>query len=118
MEPVVLVADDDPAIRMVCRVNLELDGYRVLEASSAAEIDEALAAEDVAAILLDVHLGPDDGVDIARRLRERRPGLRVALLTGSATWAEEWNEVADGVLPKPFSLEELAATVAALARPG
>ena len=39
----VLVVDDDDSLRLLCRVNLELDGYRVLEAGSLAEAREALA---------------------------------------------------------------------------
>ena len=35
--PTVLVVDDEPSLRLVCRVNLELDGYRVLEAPNVAE---------------------------------------------------------------------------------
>jgi DNA-binding NtrC family response regulator len=107
----VLVADDDSALRLLCRVNLELDGYRVLEAESAAEVDRILATEDVAAILLDVRLGDDDGLALARALRSARPGLPVALFTGSVELASSWSEIADGYLPKPFSLDDLGETV-------
>ena len=65
----VVVADDDAALRLLCRVNLELEGYRVLEVENAHELGRVLAREDVALLLLDVHLGRDDGVDVARRLR-------------------------------------------------
>jgi DNA-binding response OmpR family regulator len=112
----VLVADDDSTIRTLCRVNLELEGYRVLEASTSAEIEQALASDDIAAVLLDVHLGADDGVEIARRLRQEHPSVGVAFFTGSARRSEIWDEVADGFLPKPFSLEALSETVGALVR--
>ncbi len=112
----VLVADDDSAIRTLCRVNLELEGYRVLEASSPDEIEQAFASDAVAAVLLDVHLGVDDGVEIARGLRRDHPSVRVAFFTGSADRSATWDEVADGFLPKPFSLEALSETVGALVR--
>jgi DNA-binding response OmpR family regulator len=114
--PTVLIADDDPTIRLVCRVNLEHDGYRVLEAATGEEIDVALVAEDVDAVLLDVRLGVEDGVEIARRLRPSHPELRIALLTGTADREPEWAGVSDAFLPKPFSLEALARTVRELVR--
>jgi two-component system OmpR family response regulator len=112
--PAVLVADDDSTIRTLCRVNLELEGYRVLEASTSEEIERALTSDDVAAVLLDLHLGSEDGVDIARRLRNDHPSVRIAFLTGDGSRSDERNATADGFLPKPFSLEELSTTVASL----
>ncbi len=105
----VLVADDDEGLRLLCRVNLELEGYSVLEAASAAEVERVLAAEHVDAMLLDVHLGLDDGLAIARALREERPDLRIAFFTGSVERPD--GDLADGYLAKPFTLEDLTATV-------
>ena len=114
---VVLVADDDASLRLLCRVNLEYEGYRVLEASSAAELEHAIDAEEVALVLLDVHLGQDDGVAVARGLREKRPEVRIVFFTGSASeLPDEARRLVDGTLPKPFILEELSATVGRLAR--
>jgi CheY-like chemotaxis protein len=103
----ILVADDDPALRMLCRVNLGFEGYRVIEATSAAEIDEALVREPVSLILLDIHLGADNGLEVAQRLRETHPKLPIAFFTGSVRVAEEDESLADGMLPKPFTLEAL-----------
>lgn len=109
------MADDDAALRLLCRVNLELDGYRVFEARNEAELDEILGSEAVGVILLDVHLGADDGLAIAARLRDERPGLPVALFTGSVDRRDSWRDVADAFLSKPFRLEELGETVRRLA---
>lgn len=103
----ILVADDDPALRMLCSVNLGFEGYRVIEAANAAEIDEALARESVSLILLDIHLGADNGLDVAERLRETHPNLAIAFFTGSVRLAGDDESLADGMLPKPFTLEEL-----------
>jgi CheY-like chemotaxis protein len=111
----VLVADDDPALRLLCRVNLELDGHLVIEATSGAEVAEAIAREDVDVLLLDVHLGSDDGIEIAQGLRNSQPALPVALFTGSVERRDTWSDFADGFLAKPFTLEELAETVRGLA---
>ena len=45
--PTVLIVDDDQSLRLLCRVNLELEGYGVIEARDAAEAEEALAGGDV-----------------------------------------------------------------------
>ena len=111
----VLVADDDPSLRLLCRVNLELEGYRVFEAATAAEVQGILAAEDVRAMLLDVNLGPDDGIELARRLRETRPDVSIAIFTGSVERSATWGDVAEGFLSKPFTLEGLSETVRQLA---
>src|ERR671914_1101211 len=111
----VVVADDDPALRMLCRINLELEGYRVLEAESARELERHLDAEHVDLVLLDVRLGTDDGREVARELRGERPDLPIAFFTGSAPVEDHVGKVADGVLAKPFSLEELSEIVRRLA---
>ena len=112
----VVVADDDPALRLLCRVNLEMEGYRVLEADSAADVERILAAEEVSLLLLDIHLGFDDGLDVARDLRVARPDVRIALFSGSIEdLPSQAAKVADGYLMKPFTLEALSETVRRLA---
>jgi DNA-binding response OmpR family regulator len=112
----IVVADDDEAMRLLCRVNLELEGYRVREAGSAAEIEQALATEGVAIVILDIHLGNDDGMEIAQRLRAEHPGVAVAFLSGSAHLGERAASLSDAAIRKPFNLEELIETVHQLAR--
>jgi DNA-binding response OmpR family regulator len=107
----VLVLDDDPSLRLLCRVNLELDGYRVLEASSLARAREELASGPVDAILLDVHLGDGDGRELLRELGAGRPPA--ALFTGTVP-SDEVADAADAVIPKPFEIELLRTTVADL----
>jgi two-component system, OmpR family, response regulator len=118
VQPLVVVADDDAAFRMLLRVNLELEGYRVLEAEDAAAVREAVGAGSVSLVLLDVRLGTDDGIAVARELRKDHPEVTIAFLTGSAiTLAEGAEDASDAVIHKPFDLEELSATVARLTRP-
>jgi DNA-binding response OmpR family regulator len=102
---------------MLLRVNLELEGYRVLEAGNAGEIRQALAGDDVDLILLDVRLGDDDGIELAGEIRKAHPELRIAFLTGSAFGlATDAGGISDAVIQKPFDLEELSQTVARLTR--
>jgi DNA-binding response OmpR family regulator len=113
--PLVLIVDDDASLRLLCRVNLELDGYRVVEAQSVAAAEDALAEGSVDLVLLDVHVGADDGVELMRSLRERGHGTPVVLFTGSARLDAPTIAEADGVVPKPFRLDELLDVVRSLA---
>jgi DNA-binding response OmpR family regulator len=108
----VLVVDDDASIRMLCRLNLELDGWSVREAATLARAREELVPEGVDVVLLDVHVGSENSVEFLRELRRQRPGLKVAMLTGS----DDLQDLdADAVIPKPFRIDELRTTVAGLA---
>jgi DNA-binding NtrC family response regulator len=108
----VLVVDDDDSLRMLCRITLELDGYRVLEAPSIEEACAALAAGSVDAILLDLHVGHGDGRQLLASLGETRPP--VALFTGSEAINPELRELADAVLVKPLGIDRLSETVGRL----
>src|SRR3954470_4521748 len=107
----VLVVDDDSALRMLCRVNLELEGYSVLDAATLEIAADLLATEPVDVVLLDVHVGEGDGLAFLRELRNAETDVAVALFTGSSTIEVPDRELADGVLPKPFALEELTSMV-------
>ena len=112
----VLVVDDDAAIRLLCRVNLELDGHRVAEAATLDEARAVLAAEPVQVVLLDLHIGNERGVDLLRELRQTSPEVAVALLTGSPQERSPQEEAAaDAIISKPFAIEELDGTVRRLA---
>ena len=113
--PTVLIVDDDASLRLLCRVNLELEGYRVLEAPSVAAAEDAVAADTVDLFLLDIHIGADDGLALMRSLRAREHNAPVVLFTGSATLDPITVAEADGVVPKPFRLEQLLDVVRALA---
>jgi DNA-binding response OmpR family regulator len=113
--PTVLVLDDDESLRFLCRVNLELDGYRVLEGASVAEGRELLATEQVDAILVDLHLGDGDGRELLRELGPERPGA--ALFTGTDP-PDEVELLAEAVIGKPFELSVLRSTVDRLVSQG
>lgn len=113
----VLVVDDDASIRLLCRINLELDGWRVHEAETLAAARTIVRSEQLAVVLVDVHVGSENGGDLVRELKHDRPELPVALLTGSTGTTEGDRVSADAVIPKPFALEVLTATVRRLATP-
>ena len=110
----VLVVDDEPSIRLLCKVNLELEGYRVLEADTLAEARRHLRENDVDAVLLDVHVGAEDGRELVHEIRSGRPSTGIALFSGSSEVGAAASAGADAVIPKPFVLEHLIRTVGRL----
>ena len=106
-----LIVDDDPSIRMLCRVNLELDGHSAVEAATIEEARVAFEAGDVDVVLLDVHVGSGDGLALLRELRRDRPAVPVALLSGTADPNAVTDAMPDAVIGKPFELSDLRATV-------
>jgi DNA-binding NtrC family response regulator len=111
----VLLVDDDASVRLLCRVNLELEGFEVREAATVLEADAAVAAARPDAVLLDVHLGGEDSGELLGRLRDQ--GIPVCIVTGSVDVAE-YASRADAVLEKPFQPSRLVEIARRLARVG
>jgi DNA-binding NtrC family response regulator len=112
---VVLIVDDEPAIRLLCRVNLELAGYTVRESGSLGDARRVIE-EGVDLVLLDMHIGIDRSEGLVKELVERR--IPVAVVTGSTELAVVAATGADAVLAKPFTIDDLESTVARLAELG
>jgi DNA-binding response OmpR family regulator len=111
--PRALVVDDDAALRMLCRVNLELDGFEVAEAGTVEQAEAAVREQRPDVVLLDVHLGGQETHNLLARLRA--DGIPAALVTGSVD-VDEYRHTADGVLTKPFTPQALVELARRLAR--
>jgi DNA-binding NtrC family response regulator len=107
----VLIVDDDRSLRLLCRVNLELEGHRVFEAATLAEARALLEREGPDVILLDVHIGNEDGLELLEELEALDVPVRVVLLSGTSEIGSELRERVAGVIGKPFDLERLASAV-------
>jgi DNA-binding response OmpR family regulator len=114
----ILVVDDDPAVRTLLRRCLESDGYRVTEAADSAGVRAALADSPPDLITLDLALGTESGLDLARDLR-RDNAVPIIMVTGKDDVIERivGLEVgADDYLTKPFHVREVLARVNAVLR--
>jgi CheY-like chemotaxis protein len=105
--PTVLVVDDDPAIRLLCRVNLELEGHRVLEAETLAAALALVGQAEV--VFLDLHVAGLRGREVHDPLRAAAPDVRIVLLTGSAAVEPDLRAEVSAVLGKPFTIDSLVA---------
>lgn len=108
----VLVVDDERSLRLLCRINLELDGHVVHEAGTLAEARKLIDQESLDVILLDLHLGAEDGLELLDEVQALDLPVRIVLLSGSSEVGPELRSRVAGVLGKPFELPRLAAAVA------
>ncbi len=108
---IVLIVEDDPSLRLLCRVNLELEHYYVLEAETLDRARELVASEPVDVVLLDLHIGEDHGFELLPYLKAMRPDAAVCMLSGTSESDPERPEGVDAFIRKPFELELLTDTV-------
>src|SRR5438045_9646354 len=89
--PLVLVVDDDPQVREVVRINLEIEGYAVREAGNAEEGLAAVEDDAPDLILLDVMMPQVDGWEMLRRVQERHGAgsIPVVMFVGPLERSEE-----------------------------
>ncbi len=112
----VLIVDDDPAIRSVCREVLEKQGYAILEAESGREALEKLSKNSVDVVLLDVMLPDFDGFQVTEKIREDRntagiPIIFISARGGTSDRVRALKLGADDYMIKPFDALVLGARV-------
>src|SRR5690349_20069947 len=109
------LVDDEPSVRLTMSVLFEEAGFQVEVAASFAEANEKLRGTghcDV--VLLDRHLGDGHGIDLVPLLREKRPGAKVVLLSGSSEPGPMSVHGVDAVVAKGFFFPDLLARIEGL----
>jgi two-component system OmpR family response regulator len=114
----IAVVDDEPDITLLLANYLKGHGFRISQLHSGAALFDLMAADAPALVLLDLGLGTEDGLVVARRLREHwRCGLVIVTGRGDAVDKVVGLEIgADDYVTKPFDLRELLARVKAVLR--
>ncbi len=118
MQPHILVIDDDPQIRALLQEYLAENGLRVSVASTGEEMARILSDEAVDLVILDLRLAGEDGMAIARSLRDQS-AIPIVMLTGVRDEADRVMGLelgADDYLTKPFSPRELLARIRTVLR--
>lgn len=116
--PHVLVVDDEPDVRLVVQRYFETNGFRVSGAGDGASARSALERDSIDLVLLDIGLPGEDGLALARHLREHWQGA-VIIVSGHGDPVERviGLEVgADDYVAKPFDLRELLARARSVLR--
>ena len=115
----ILIVDDEPDVREVLEEYFSSHGYTALCADGAASARTLAAERAIDLALVDIHLPGEDGLSLARHLRERYAALAIIMLTSAATVIDRvvGLEVgADDYVPKPFDPRELVARVRSVLR--
>ena len=108
----ILVVDDDPTILATVSEALDLEGFPVVTATNGAEALDEVARHRPALVLLDMRMPVLDGWGFMRAVTERGLNLTVVAMTAAADAGRWGREIgAQGVLPKPFELDDLIRAV-------
>jgi two-component system, OmpR family, response regulator len=114
----VLVVDDDPAVRKMLVQYLTDHGYEVAQAASGEAMRAELARAAPAVVLLDIGLPGEDGLTLARYLRERHQ-VGIIMVTGAGDVVDRVAGLevgADDYIAKPFDPRELRARLKSVLR--
>ena len=116
--PKILIVDDEPEVRALLRAGLEAEGFAVVEAADGAQARAQLDAAPISLVTLDLKLGGDDGLGVARELRSVR-NTPIIMITGKGDPVDRIVGLelgADDYIPKPFLMREVIARVRAVLR--
>lgn len=120
MKPVILVVDDEPALRAMIGRTLEGEGFAVVMASDGLEAWGLLEEGNgpFALLLVDLVMPRWDGTTLIRRVREQQPAQRILIITGRAE-PQLLDQVSRNIpiLLKPFTPEDLLRVVRQSLRP-
>lgn len=114
----VLVVDDEPAIRMLLRTGLEAAGFAVSEAAGKASLLRSLETHPVDLITLDLDLAGEDGLQLARIVREQR-NVPIIMITGKGEPVDRvagLEQGADDYIVKPFHIQEVLLRIRTVLR--
>jgi DNA-binding response OmpR family regulator len=106
------VVDDDPAILATVCEALDLEGFPVVTASNGEEALDAVERDKPSLVLLDMRMPVLDGWGFMHAVRERGWTLRVVVMTAGVDALRWGRDIgANGVLAKPFELDELMGAI-------
>ncbi len=111
----ILVIDDEIAVCISCKRILEEEGYEVVHTTSATKGLELAINEDFDAVLLDLKMPDMPGMEVLTNIKRHKPEIYVIIITGYATIKTSIEAIKKGAfdyVPKPFTPEELAISVA------
>jgi DNA-binding response OmpR family regulator len=115
----IMIVDDEPDVREVLEEYFTAHGYTVIGADSANAAKVTAAAHPIDLALVDIHMPGEDGLSLARHLRERYAEIAIVMLTSAATVVDRIVGLeigADDYVPKPFDPRELMARVKSVLR--
>jgi len=118
-EATILIVDDESGVREVLEEYFVAHGYAAVSAESAAAARALAARQPVDLALVDIHMPGEDGLSLARHLRERYTGIAIVMLTSAGAVVDRIVGLemgADDYVSKPFDPRELLARIKSVLR--
>jgi DNA-binding response OmpR family regulator len=115
----ILIVDDEPDVREVLEEYFVAHGYAAIGAESASAAKTLAAQHPIDLALVDINMPGEDGLSLARHLRERYETIAIVMLTSAGTVLDRIVGLemgADDYVPKPFDPRELEARVKSVLR--
>ncbi|MBX2838216.1 MAG: response regulator [Gammaproteobacteria bacterium] len=114
----VLVVDDEAGVRRLLKRALEKEAFKVLEAADGSQMREHLTSNHIDLITLDLSLGPESGLELAREIRQSSR-IPIIMVSGKGELIDTVVGLeigADDYISKPFELREVVARIRAVLR--
>lgn len=108
----ILVAEDEPYLRLLYEIELAHAGYSVMTAANAAECLEYIRVMPIDLVILDIRMPGMDGIEVLQKIMAQHLGVPVVIHTAYTSYRDNyltWG--ADAYLVKSSNLDELIATV-------
>jgi DNA-binding response OmpR family regulator len=114
----ILVVDDEAEVRALLRKCFEREGFQVVEAKDGAELRARIEQHPISLVTLDLTLGGEDGLELAREIRAKC-NVPIVMISGKGDTIDRVVGLelgADDYIAKPFQLREVLARVRAVLR--
>jgi len=117
--PNIAIIEDNEILRTYIAVILQRAGFRVQTFRDVPDLEEVVAKQMPYIVISDIYLPTGSGVDLVKKLKKKHPRIKVIMMSSDTiTLREEGTNLADAILPKPFSAADLLLSLQPLLESG
>lgn len=111
----ILLTEEDNAVRYGLAKLLKKEGYQIVKASSGIELIKRIEEGNFDLILIDVHLGKPEGIDVLKLLKDTKPGIPILAMVSHTSGGIVEKALKEGVIDyliKPFNISTIKKKIA------
>jgi DNA-binding NtrC family response regulator len=111
----ILLTEEDTVVRDGLAKLLKKDGYQITKASSSSELIKQINAGSFDLILVDVHLGQPEGIEVLKVLKDTKPGIPILAMVSHTSGGIVEKALKEGVIDyliKPFNISTIKKKIA------